>query len=46
MKTETQNYKFELELKYQTLIQNKETEIRQTLATNQSKDQEVVLQQQ
>eukprot|EP00353_Schmidingerella_taraikaensis_P019523 CAMPEP_0185606016 /NCGR_PEP_ID=MMETSP0436-20130131/4469_1 /TAXON_ID=626734 ORGANISM="Favella taraikaensis, Strain Fe Narragansett Bay" /NCGR_SAMPLE_ID=MMETSP0436 /ASSEMBLY_ACC=CAM_ASM_000390 /LENGTH=77 /DNA_ID=CAMNT_0028237429 /DNA_START=359 /DNA_END=592 /DNA_ORIENTATION=+ len=34
MKQETQNYKFELELKYQTLIQNKESEMRQTMATN------------
>ena len=34
MKQETQNYKFELELKYQTQMQNKENEMRQTMATN------------
>lgn len=46
MKTETQNYKFGLELKYQTLMQNKENEMRQTWATKQTKDQEVVIVQQ
>ena len=46
MKKETQNYKFELELKYQTLIDNKEKEMQKTFATNQSKDLELVQSQQ
>ena len=31
---ETQKNKFTMELEYQTLIQNKENELRQTYATN------------
>ena len=34
MTNETQNYKFGLELEYQTKLSNKEKEMRSTMATN------------
>ena len=46
MSQEMQNCKFGLELEYQTKLSNKEKEMRSTMATNKSKDQEVVLEQQ